>query len=162
MNSVENASAVQQLLDIEAIKRLCFDYAFHLDRNDMDAVVGLFIDHCRISYGPLPAAKAEGLGAYQEMLTAVMYFFSATSHHISNVVVDFENSDQARVRQTLFAWHRYTNNWSDSYFMGQYHDVVVRTPDGWRFQEKRLLASGLLNFHTEADFIDRRSPVTHL
>ena len=81
LNSLEGVLARGQ------IERLLFDYAFHLDMNHPDELAKLFVDDCVVSYAP--GFGAEGLDAYKETLKGIGSFFAATSHHVSNVVVDF-------------------------------------------------------------------------
>lgn len=142
---------VRQLVDREEIRTLLYDYAFHLDMNQTAELTGLFTPDCYIAYGP--DFGAEGIEAYRETLendkTGVGAFFAGTSHHVSNVVIDFEDEDTARVRSVLYAWHHYNRERPDGVVMGQYHDIVVRTPDGWRIRRRELKHAGTESYHAK-------------
>jgi hypothetical protein len=139
---------VAELAETEKVHRLLFDYAYHLDMNHPEELAALFTEDCYVAYGP--NFGAEGRAAYQETLSGIGAFFSATSHHVSNIVVDFEPDLQtATVRSVLHAWHRYTKDRPDGHFFGQYHDELVNTGDGWRFARRELRASGVVDFHVK-------------
>jgi 3-phenylpropionate/cinnamic acid dioxygenase small subunit len=150
--------ALQQLLDKDAIKDTLYDYAYYLDMNYTEELAQLFTDDCYIAYGP--GFGAEGIDAYRETLQGVGTFFTGTSHHVSNIKIDFEDENTARVRSVLLAWHRYQRERADGYVLGQYHDVMVRTPEGWRFNRRELQHAGTIDFHTKPEhqtMIARRS-----
>ena len=66
---------------------MIYEYAFHLDMNHPDELAELFVDDCEVVYGP--DFGAEGIEAYRKTLEGIGSFFEATSHHVSNIVVDF-------------------------------------------------------------------------
>jgi ketosteroid isomerase-like protein len=144
-------ATVQRLVDEDDIKRVLFEYAYHLDMNEPRELVDLFTEDCHIIY--MPGHGAEGKEAYLETLTdekvGIGGFFAGTSHHVSNVVIDFEDADTARVRSILYAWHKYNRERPDGIVMGQYHDVVVRTPDGWRIKQRELKHAGTETYHAK-------------
>jgi ketosteroid isomerase-like protein len=136
---------LQELIDAEEIRRLIYDYAFHLDMNHPDDLAALFVDDCEVVYGP--TFGAEGIEAYKKTLEGIGEFFEATSHHVTNIVVDFTREDEAVVRSVLYAWHRYTRDRPDGHVWGQYHDVVVHVDGQWRFKRRELRAAGTKDFH---------------
>ncbi|WP_181779349.1 nuclear transport factor 2 family protein [Pseudonocardia pini] len=137
-----------ELVETERVHRLLFTYAFHLDMNHPDEIAALFTEDCYVSYGP--DFGAEGREAYRETLGGIGSFFAATSHHVSNIVVDFgPDLRTATVRSSLYAWHRYTRDRPDGHFFGQYHDELVNSGDGWRFARRELRAAGVVDFHVK-------------
>jgi hypothetical protein len=139
---------VAELVEIERIHRLLSDYAFHLDMNHPDEIAALFTEDCYVAYGP--DFGAEGREAYRETLGGIGSFFAATSHHVSNIVVDFgPDLATATVRSVLHAWHRYTKDRPDGHFFGQYHDELVRIDGDWRFERRELRAAGVVDFHVK-------------
>ncbi|MDX6401874.1 MAG: hypothetical protein QOF27_2480 [Gaiellaceae bacterium] len=138
---------VDQLIATDEIQRLIYDYAFHLDMNHPDELAALFVDDCEVIYGP--NFGAEGIEAYKKTLEGIGEFFEATSHHVSNIVVDFVSDDEATVRSVLYAWHRYTRDRPDSHVWGQYHDAMVRVDGQWRFKRRELRAAGTRDFHVK-------------
>ncbi len=155
MSGTSQETSLQRLIDTAAIERLLFDYGFHMDMNHPKELVDLFMDDCVVVYGP--NFGAEGREAYAKTLEGIGTYFVCTSHHVSNVAVDFDGPDQARVRSVLYAWHRYARERPDSHVYGQYHDVVVRVNGAWKFQRRELRLSGHKDFHVKQNMPIGRS-----
>jgi ketosteroid isomerase-like protein len=137
----------RNLADREDIRRLIADYAFHLDMNQPEELVSLFVEDCEVSYGP--GFGAVGRAAYAKTLEGIGTFFEATSHQVSNIVIDFMGPDEARARTILYAWHRYRKERPDGHLWGQYHDIVVRKGDRWLFKRRELRTTGVKDFHVK-------------
>jgi SnoaL-like domain len=146
-------AAVQRLVDEADIKRVIFDYAFFLDGADPDNMLPLFTEDLYVAYGK--SHGASGPEDYLEVLgndkTGIAAFFAATSHHVSNVSIDFVDADTAKVRSVLYAWHRYQRERPDGIVYAQYHDIFKRTPDGWKIQRREQLTTGTENYHAKGD-----------
>jgi hypothetical protein len=112
---------VQRLADEEEIRRVLFDYANFLDLNETSSLVKLFTEDCHIAYGQNHGA--DGIAAYQQTLEdekfGVGAFFAGTSHHVSNVVVDFTDEDT-------------TTSWSEPTTAGRSSGVSSRGWAPWR------------------------------
>src|SRR5690606_22484164 len=117
---------LQKIIDTQAIERLLFTYAFHLDMNQTSELAALFTEDCEVIYGP-GGFGAQGRAAYAKTLEGVGSFFKATSHHVSNIVVDFAGPDEAAVRAVLSACHRHNRDMPDRHERGQYTHVMDRT-----------------------------------
>jgi 3-phenylpropionate/cinnamic acid dioxygenase small subunit len=147
MPAIPAASPASETVDREQIHRLLYDYGYYLDMNMTEELLELFVADCVVIYGK--SYGANGKAEYAAVLATVDDYYSATSHHISNTVIDFESADRARCRSTVFAWHRYHRLRADGLIYGQYHDVVVRTTDGWRFGRRELKVAGTDSFHVK-------------
>jgi hypothetical protein len=138
---------VAQIEAEEKIRRLIFDYAFHLDMNHPKEMVELFVEDCTVIYGP--NFGAEGRVAYEKTLDGIGPYFKATSHHVSNICIDFTSESEAKVRSILYAWHRYSRERPDSHLYGQYHDLVVLREGQWFFKRRELRTTGEKDFHVK-------------
>lgn len=151
MNQQESQKSVEaevaRLAEEKAIERLLFNYAFHLDMNQTEELTALFLEDCEVIYGP--GFGAEGREAYAKTLEGVGSFFKATSHHVSNIVIDLKSPDEAHVRSVVYAWHRYNRDMPDSHLWGQYHDIIVRKDGQWRFKRRELRTTGEKDFHVK-------------
>lgn len=147
MNTKSSDQKVEQLIAEAEIRRLIYDYAFHLDMNHTKELADLFVEDCVVVYGP--NFGAEGREAYAKTLEGVGSYFVATSHHVSNIVIDFTDKDAAKVRTILYAWHRYSRERPDSHVWGQYHDEVVRIDGQWLFKSRELRTTGAKDFHVK-------------
>ena len=152
-------AAVRELLDRQAIADLVYAYCEHFDRNEPEAVAALFTDDARIDYGP-EATTIVGRDAIAPTIAVGLdRTFAATSHHVSNIRVEFDGPDEARGVTYLYAWHRYRDGSPDGELWGRYHHRFVRTDDGWRIAELVLVAAGSVDFHRATMHpIGRRPP----
>jgi hypothetical protein len=147
MATASSETNLETLIDKAEIERLLFDYAFHLDMNHPAELAALFIDDCSVSYGP--NFGADGIEAYKETLKGIGSYFEATSHHVSNIAVDFVSKDEADVRAVVLAWHRYRRERPDGWLWGQYHDRVVRHDGKWKFKRRVLRTTAVKDFHVK-------------
>jgi hypothetical protein len=146
-------ATVQRLVDEADIKRVLFEYAFNLDAADPDKMLPLFTSDLYVAYGRSHGATGpeEYLDVLANEKTGIAAFFGATSHHVSNVVVDFVDADTANVRSVLYAWHKYNRERPDGIVYAQYHDVFARTPDGWKIRRREQLTTGTEQYHAKGD-----------
>lgn len=140
--------ALNRLLDERAIERLLFDYAYFLDMNMPDKMAELFDDDCVVSYAP--NFGAEGIEAYKKTLDGIGTFFVATTHHVSNICIDFATDTEATVRAAVLAIHRYTRERPDGFLYGQYDDVVVKIGGHWKFKKRVLRTTMTTDYHVKA------------
>ena len=145
---LQSDGALERVVDERAIERLLFDYAYFLDMNMPAEMSGLFVDDCVVSYAP--NFGAEGIEAYQKTLDGIGTFFTATSHHVSNVRIDFEMDSRAKVRAVVLAIHRYTRERPDGFLYGQYDDIVVKVDGVWKFKVRTLRTTMTTDYHVKA------------
>jgi hypothetical protein len=139
--------SVRRLWDKDEIVDLVHRYSFLVDHKRSDELAELFTEDCVVDYGPGVAPPAHGRRAFRDMFgggrepTEARPGFFDTSHHNANVLVTFESDDRATVLTSVYAWHHTTQGGTPRIW-GYYHDVVVRTADGWRFAERQLRVAG--------------------
>lgn len=141
------STAARQEKDADQIRRLIYDYSYHLDMNHPGELADLFVEDCEVVYGP--NFGAVGKAAYEETLQGIGEFFESTSHHVSNIVIDFVGPDEAHSRAIVYAFHRYRRDRPDGHVWGQYHDVLVRVDGGWRFKRRELRAAATKDYHVK-------------
>lgn len=145
---MDQEQVLARLLDERAIERIVYDYAYYLDMNMPDEMAALFVDDCTVSYAP--NFGAEGIDAYKKTLDGIGTFFTATTHHVSNIRVDFVKDGEADVRAVVMAIHRYTKERPDGFLYGQYHDRVVRMDGAWKFKTRILKTTMTTDYHVRA------------
>lgn len=147
MSASRNDDAIR-IEERVAIERLMYDYGYYLDMNRPDDLAELFVQDCVVVYGP--DFKAEGRAEYRRLLDGIGSYFSATSHHVSNVAIDFEGPDRAVARSVLLAWHQYNRERPCSIAYAQYHDVVQKNDAGrWQFVTREVRLAGHENYHVK-------------
>ena len=136
---------LSKLIEERAITRLLYDYSYALDMNRPSEMASLFVDECKVSYAPNFAA--EGMVAYKKTLEGIGTFFRATSHHNSNICIDFIDDTEANVRSTVLAIHRYAKERPDGVLYGQYFDRVIKADQLWKFKSRELRTSMATDYH---------------
>lgn len=138
---------VQELLDRQAIADLIHAYCFHFDQNEPTQVAALFTAGATVDYGPEAATITGGDSIAATIAAGLEHTFAATSHHVSNIQLTFEDDDTARGITYLYAWHRYVDGSPDGELWGRYHHRFERTAAGWKIAELVLTAAGTVDFH---------------
>lgn len=141
-------TAMEQMLEQKAIERMMFEYSYALDMNQPDILAALFVEDCEVSYAP--NFGATGMEAYKKTLEGIGTFFKGTSHHNSNIVVDFVSPTEANVRSIVLAIHRYQKERPDGILYGQYFDTVVKVDGQWKFKRRELRTTMTTDYHVKA------------
>lgn len=136
-----------------AIAELLARYCACADANDPDGLAACFTADCLCDYGPPGTPPEPGREARRAAAARDLALFAATSHHLSNVVIEPDGADRARVRSTVYAWHRPLAGDATWHLHAEYHDVVVRTAAGWLLAERRLLVAGAEGFPPDWRFL---------
>jgi hypothetical protein len=139
---------IERLIEERAIERMMYTYSFHLDMNHPAELAALFVDDCEVSYAP--NFGAVGKEAYNRTLDGIGTYFKATSHHNTNIVIDFVSPTEARVRSVVLAIHRYAKERPDGWVFGQYHDEVVKVDGQWKFMRRELRTDFTKDYHVRA------------
>jgi ketosteroid isomerase-like protein len=112
-----------------AIEKLIIGYAAHNDAGDWDAIAALYVSDGRMSRPTAPDDFIEGQAAILAAFTSRQ--LRTTRHICANIRVWAEgDSAMAESQILLFTGHEAPK-------VGSYHDRLTRTPEGWRFTERR-------------------------
>ncbi len=146
---MDHAQSVAELIDKAAISDVIHAYCYHFDRAEPEKVLALFTDDAVVDYGP-DVPTMNGVAEIGPMIErGLSSFFAATSHHISNIAIEFEGSEAAKSVSYLYAWHRYQDGRPNSELWGRYHHTFLRSPDGWKISHLILTAAGSSGFHRD-------------
>jgi ketosteroid isomerase-like protein len=123
--------ALAKLLAEREIERLILDYAANNDAANWDAVAATFTDNGRVSRPIAPDDFTEGREA---ILAAFKARPARTTRHIcANIWVTVESETSATATSQIMLFIA-----KDTLpLVGSYADCLVRTPQGWRFTERR-------------------------
>jgi ketosteroid isomerase-like protein len=135
--------------DEPAVTRVLFAYCYAVDALDVEAAVALFTEGCTFDWGH--GRVARGHDGIRSLLGALTRW-QATSHHLSNVVVDPVDEHTVRASSYVYAWHQVADTGAVEQLWGRYHDRLVREADGrWRFAERTLRSAGESGFPASDD-----------
>jgi hypothetical protein len=125
--------------DCERLIRL---YVNLNDAQDWERCAALYTADARMGRPSQPGAFVEGRDAILAAFRARPP--RAQRHTVSNVVVDVEDPDHARAFSVIVLYQGEPAAEgglpvmsANSPLVGWYRDRLVRTPDGWRFAERR-------------------------
>lgn len=141
-------ATLRRIVDRQVIEDLIYSYCECFDRNDPEGVRALFTADAIIDYNP-DTEDIRGAAMAETVTAGRRNLFAATSHHVSNIQIDFEGPDEARALSYVYAWHRYLGDAPDGYLWGRYRHRFARTPDGWKITALRLEGAGTRDFHRE-------------
>lgn len=124
-----------------AIEDLFARYAWAIDTADVDAVMELFVPDCVIE-DTVVNRLFEGLDAARDFAS---YFrnrevFPGRQHWVGQAVMTMDGENTCRIRSFGMASHLYSTGANYLTYLGSYDDTVVRTSEGWRFQERRYFS----------------------
>lgn len=142
-------TGLELLLADREITQLLHAYCRHFDRNEPADVVALFTPDAVVDYGPDAPTTSSAAELQSSMARGLREVFAATSHHVTNVEINFIDAATATVESSLHAWHRYHGDAPDGWLWGRYLHTVVTTPDGWRISHLQLLSAGTIDFHRD-------------
>lgn len=145
---------ISVLRDRQAITEILFQYCRSLDLNDPAGVLGVFSEDCVVELYNGVDGVTRGRDQMRSRLPQRYSNFAATSHHLSNVQIEFDGQDRATAVSYLYAWHQFADS-AEGEIWGQYHDVLVRVPEGWRISRRRLQVAGQRNFARNWFRVDR-------
>jgi len=127
---------VLDAMDLILIHQLLARYGRAPDTQDWDGLAALFLPDAVLDYTPV---RAPGVLTGPEAILG--YFRGAkhpSAHHVSNIIVDETAERDGPVDVHSKFWVPYTRDYHDPkrLYGGEYHDVVRRAPQGWRFARK--------------------------
>jgi len=129
----------RQLVDRQEITAVMAAYARWADLNQPERQAATFAADGRVSYHP--GEWIAGREALTDKLRTALAGYAQTSHHVSNIEIDFEGPDTAAAQSAVIAWHR-RHDGSEWTLYGRYVDGWTRTEAGWRLAERELRAAG--------------------
>jgi len=132
---------VWEILQRQSICETLINYCIQVDRNDPAQLVQqVFCEDGCFELGARHAVV--GHENLRLMFGKTLAAFSATSHHISNIIIRFAETDRAESTAYIYAWHLLASNGRRVDLWGRYQDELRLTPKGWRISRRRLSAAG--------------------
>ncbi|NWG52841.1 MAG: nuclear transport factor 2 family protein [Hydrogenophilaceae bacterium] len=136
-------SIVRELKDRADILDLKSAYCRYADELNAAGMLSTLTEDCEVTYVPGEGGPMRR-AALTEMLAA--YFAEVTSswHMIANPEFHFETPDRVALKAYMYSWTRFKGHpaAADAHRWGRYEDLFVRTPNGWRIAQLRLLSAG--------------------
>ncbi len=139
MNVEELAQRIVKLEDIEAIKKLKAQYAWHCDpTNDADALAALFTEDAVWDGGDF--GRYEGRESIQQFFRDTPETLAFAKHFVMNPWIDVQG-EVATGRWYLLEPCTFTNGNRPVWGAATYEDRYVKLQGDWKFQEVRLIST---------------------
>jgi len=123
------------LSDLDDIERLIFLYGHVIDDKEFDRLGEIFAEDGSFAIEGTDIALS-GLAAIEAFMRSITH---PLAHYSTNVLIDLEpRADVATAKVKIFAPRA-----NGTCALGTYHDVVVRTDNGWRFQSRLVKVADL-------------------
>lgn len=137
-------SIVQELKDRTDILEIKHAYCRFADDRDHEGMLALLTDDCIVSYVPGDENTMRGKAPLRQMLVAYFESLASGWHMIANAEFRFETPDRVALKAYMYSWQRFKAHpaAADGHRWGRYEDLFVRTPQGWRIAQLRLLSAG--------------------
>jgi len=130
MNDAEPTDSTLDALDIIHVHQLLALYGHIVDGQHWDRFEELFTNDAVLDYTAVRAPKV--FHGVEEIRTYFREANHPSAHHVTNIVVS-EVDGEVRVQSKFFAPYTRPAHTPHRWYGGDYDDVVVSTPAGWRF-----------------------------
>lgn len=85
------------------------------------------------------------------LVAGVVARYTATSHHLSNIMLEPAQDGTLSARSHIYAWHRRAGH-PDLEVWGQYRDILHRHDGRWLFVRRMLYVAGTRGLDGDAGF----------
>jgi len=139
--------AIRKLQSQNEIADQIHRYCFFFDSSDLQGLKGLFTIDAIVDYGPEmgPISGIENI--MNSISGGLRNTFAATSHHISNIIIEFIGAEEAHASSYVYAWHKYLKKPEIGYLWGQYSHVFRYEAGTWKISHLKLNAVAIQDFH---------------
>ena len=135
------------------IEQLMYKYCKAADMADAETQADLFHEDCRVRYSG--TEWIEGRENLKVALAGAFTRYKQTSHAVTNITIEFQDTDFATAESLITAWHRdfEGKEWT---LHGRYIDTWERDRHGWRMKTREIRAAGAVNRdESRLNMIDR-------
>lgn len=131
------------------IERVIYRWAYAVDQRRPEDTEPLFTPQAAVRFGPADAVVSlDGWAQYYAMMreaistepvtdsSLIKHRTAMCTHHLSNLIVDFESDNEAVARYYVFAL-AIGHDGARRLTWSHVTDQLVRKPEGWRISERR-------------------------
>jgi 3-phenylpropionate/cinnamic acid dioxygenase small subunit len=127
--------SLQEISDRLEIEELLVRWSEVIDTRDWDAYPGLFTDDATLDFSQL-GSSGNDPKTHAEFLAVAMPYFPRMQHLLGNTSITMLDDDTAKTSTICFAPGVLKGTEHVCFTGVWYHDLLKRTPDGWRIQNR--------------------------
>jgi uncharacterized protein (TIGR02246 family) len=124
--------AIQTLLDERAVEKLFHRYFERIDANDPAGAAEYMTED--VAFEIMIGERRSGRDRFARGVGRVLNGYSATSHHVTNLLVDLDG-DEGTAHMYVYAYHRMMDTGEPWYLWARVRDRVRREADQWLISE---------------------------
>ena len=133
-------STLAQMAEKFAITELMSRYCDRIDAKDPAGAAACFTEGGVGDYW----GEETGRAAITARLTGILARFQATSHHLTNVLIEL-NGERASAMSYVYAFHRKAADSSAMHVWGRWVDRLEKVDGQWLFAHRRVALVGSEN-----------------
>jgi uncharacterized protein (TIGR02246 family) len=126
------SEAIQTLLDERAVEKLFHRYFERIDANDPVGAAEYMTED--VAFEIMIGERRSGRDRFARGVGRVLNGYSATSHHVTNLLVDLDG-DEGTAHMYVYAYHRMTDTGEPWYLWARVRDRVRREAEQWLISE---------------------------
>ena len=123
---------LQRLLDERAVERLFHRYFERIDANDPEGASEFMT--ADVEFEIMIGERRSGRDRFARGVGRVLDGYTATSHHVTNLLVDLDG-DEGTAVMYVYAYHRMANTGEPWYLWARVRDRVRREGEEWLISE---------------------------
>lgn len=135
-----DADIVRSIAEERTVARILVRYCNYLDLMELDALAALFTADCVVSYGIGEHLTSRGRTNLRRDLER-LWRWQRTSHHLSNIDIEFDGPHSAHARSYVLAWHERADGTTATVY-GRYEDRFLRREHDWLIAERTMFMNG--------------------
>ena len=157
----EDRRLLRELQAREEITQVLHDFARTVDELDFRKMAQCFTKDLLWDYGPGAGVVIESRDDLERFVTEAfspdkaitedslsVVRIKKTSHHVSNIRIDFDGADAARSETYVFTWHEMPTDDRPGLVWGKWHDQWRRSDEeGWRISARKMIVSATDNYY---------------
>ena len=129
---------MSELNDLEAIRRLTYEYAMAVDTMQLDKLIDLFVPEAVFDPGPGGVPVMNDRDEIEAFFKATFEGSRNLYHLTSNHIIDVDGDTASGT--VYYAASGVTADGASFGANGYYRDTYVRTADGWKFLRREAVA----------------------
>ena len=129
---------MSELNDLEAIRRLTYEYAMAVDTMQLDKLIDLFVPEAVFDPGPGGVPVMNDRDEIEAFFKATFEGSRNLYHLTSNHIIDVDGDTASGT--VYYAASGVTADGASFGANGYYGDTYVRTADGWKFLRREAVA----------------------
>ncbi len=135
INNSENINSLEEVFDIQAIKKTIVSHSRGIDRLDKKILQEVYWKDAEVDYGTFKGSAYEFIDL---VIPALKEMYLLTQHKVSNTLISFKK-DLAYSETYVTANHLSKDEKTEMTFLGRYLDKMEKRDKDWRILHRKVV-----------------------